>query len=121
MPSPRETKLEKPEVIRKGGAYGVMLKAQAPSIHMMRVDVDTQISPMVGGQQQSQDLIDYLSGEDPERLWESNIFGKSLGTMIQEGLTGKLLRTPEDVRAKFRGSLCRVINEGANGLICLIL
>ena len=88
---------------------------------MMRVDVDTQISPMVGGEQQSQDLISYLSGEDPDRLWESNIFGKSLGTMIQEGLTGKLLRTPEDVRAKFRGSLSRVVNEGANGLICLIL
>ena len=121
MPSAKETTLEKPEVVRKGGAYGVRLKAQAPSIHMMRVDVDTQISPMVGGEQQSQDLISYLSGEDPDRLWESNIFGKSLGTMIQEGLTGKLLRTPEDVRAKFRGSLSRVVNEGANGLICLIL
>ena len=121
MPSPIDTKLEKPEVVRKGGAYGVKLKAQAPSIHMIRVDVDTEISPMVGGEQQSQDLIGYLSDEDPERLWESNIFGKSLGTMIQEGLTGKLLRTPEDVRTKFRGSLSRVINEGANGLICLIL
>jgi len=121
MPTPQDTRLEKPEVVRKGGAFGVKLKAQAPSIHMMRVDVDTEISPMVGGEQQSQDLIGYLSGEDPEKLWESNIFGKSLGTMIQEGLTGKLLRTPEDVRAKFRGSLCRVINEGANGLICLIL
>ena len=121
MPTAQDTKLEKPEVVRKGGAFGVKLKAKAPSIHMMRVDVDTEISPMVGGEQQSQDLIGYLSGEDPEKLWESNIFGKSLGTMIQEGLTGKLLRTPEDVRAKFRGSLCRVINEGANGLICLIL
>ena len=121
MPTAQETKLEKPEVVRKGGAYGVKLKAQAPSIHMMRVDVDTEVSPMVGGEQQSQDLIGYLSDEDPQRLWESNIFGKSLGAMIQEGLTGKLLRTPEDVRAKFRGSLCRVINEGANGLICLIL
>ena len=121
MPTASQTILEKPEVVRKGGAYGVKLKAQAPSIHMMRVDVDTQISPMVGGEQQSQDLISYLSAEDPEKLWESNIFGKSLGTMIQEGLTGKLLRTPEDVRMKFRGSLTRVINEGANGLICLIL
>lgn len=121
MPTPKQTQLEKPEIVRKGGAYGVKLKASAPSIHMMRVDVDTQISPMVGGEQQSQDLIGYLSGEDPERIWESNIFGKSLGAMIQEGLTGKLLRTPEDVRAKFRGSLTRVVNEGANGLICLIL
>jgi len=121
MPTPQDTRLEKPEVVRKGGAYGVKLKAQAPSIHMIRVDVDTEISPMVGGEQQSQDLIGYLTGEEPEKLWQSNIFGKSVGAMIQEGLTGKLLRTPEDVRAKFRGSLNRVINEGANGLICLIL
>lgn len=121
MPTIGETDLEKPEVVKKGGAYGVKLKAKAPSIHMIRVDVDTLISPMVGGEQQSQDLIGYLSDEDPNRLWESNIFGKSLGTMVQEGLTGKLLRTPDDVKAKFRGSLTRVVNEGANGLICLIL
>lgn len=121
MPTVQDTKLEKPEVVKRGGAYGVKLKAQAPSIHMIRVDVDTQISPMVGGEQQSQDLISYLSDEDPGRLWDSNIFGKSLGTMVQEGLAGKLLRTPEDVKAKFRGSLSRVVNEGANGLICLIL
>lgn len=121
MPTAKDTVLDKPEVVKKGGAYGVKLKAQAPSIHMIRVDVGTEISPMVGGEQQSMDLIGYLTGEDPEKLWESNIFGKSVGAMIQEGLTGKLLRTPEDVRAKFRGSLTRVINEGANGLICLIL
>ena len=121
LPTTEDTKLEKPEVVKKGGAYGVKLKAQAPSIHMIRVDIDTVISPMVGGEQQSQDLIGYLSNEDPQRLWDSNIFGKSLGTMVQEGLTGKLLRTPEDVKAKFRGSLTRVVNEGANGLICLIL
>ena len=121
MPTAKDTVLGKPEVVKKGGAYGVKLKAQAPSIHMIRVDVGTEISPMVGGEQQSMDLIGYLTGEDPEKLWESNIFGKSVGAMIQEGLTGKLLRTPEDVRAKFRGSLTRVINEGANGLICLIL
>ena len=121
MPTAKDTVLDKPEVVKKGGAYGVKLKAQAPSIHMIRVDVGTEISPMVGGEQQSMDLIGYLTGEDPEKLWQSNIFGKSVGAMIQEGLTGKLLRTPEDVRAKFRGSLSRVINEGANGLICLIL
>ena len=121
MPTAQETTLRQPEVVRKGGAFGVRLQAEAPSIHMMRVDVTTQISPMVGGEQQSQDLIGYLSGEDPERLWESNIFGKSVGSMIQEGLSGKLMRLPDDVREKFRGSLCRVVNEGANGLICLIL
>ncbi len=121
MPTPEELTMEPPEVVRKGGAYGVKLKAGAPSIHMIRVDIDTEISPMVGGEQQSQDLISYLSGEDPDKLWQSNIFGKSVYTLVQEGITTKLLRTPEDVRSKFRGSLQRIVNEGATGLICLIL
>lgn len=121
MPTAEEMKLQKPEILRKNGAYGVRLKAGAPSIHMIRVDIDTEINPMVGDEKQSQDLIDYLAGEDPEKLWESNIFGKSVYTLIQEGLTSKLVRTPEDVRAKFRGALSRVVNEGASGLICLIL
>lgn len=76
---------------------------------------------MVGDEKQSQDLIDYLSGESPEKLWQSNIFGKSVYALIQEGITSKLLRTPQDVRNKFRGSLSRIVNEGATGLICLIL
>ena len=121
MPSADEMSLQTPEVVRKGGAFGVKLKAGAPSIHMIRVDIDTEISPMVGGEQQSQDLITYLSGEDPDKLWESNIFGRSVYTLIQEGLTSKLVRTPDDVRAKFRGTLTRIVNEGATGLICLIL
>lgn len=121
MPTAEEMKLEKPELLRKNGAFGVKLRASAPSIHMMRVDIDTEISPMVGDEKQSQDLISYLSGESPEKLWQSNIFGKSVYEMIQEGLTSKLIRTPEDVRSKFRGSLTRIVNEGANGLVCLIL
>ncbi len=121
MPNASEMTLQTPEVVRKGGAYGVMLKAGAPSIHMIRVDIDTQISPMVGGEQQSQELISYLTDEDPDTLWQSNIFGKSVYELIQEGLTSKLIRTPEAVRAKFRDSLTRIVNEGANGLICLIL
>ena len=121
MPSAEEMTMQTPEVVRKGGAFGVKLKAGAPSIHMIRVDVDTEISPMVGGEQQSQELISYLTGENPDKLWESNIFGKSVYALIQEGLAGKLLRTPEDVRTKFRGSLTKIVNEGATGLICLIL
>ncbi len=121
MPTAEEMKLQKPEVIRKNGSYGVRLKAGAPSIHMIRVDIDTEINPMVGDEKQSQDLIDYLMGEDPDKLWQSNIFGKSVYALIQEGLTSKLVRTPEDVRGKFRGTLTRVVNEGASGLICLIL
>ena len=121
MPTAQDMQLRKPEVVRKGGTFGIKLQADAPSIHMIRVDVDTQISPMVGGEQQSRELMDYLSGEDPEKLWQSNIFGKSVGSMIQEGLNGKLLSLPDDVRSKFRGTLSKVVNEGANGLICLIL
>lgn len=121
MPTADEMKLETPELLRKNGAFGVKLRAGAPSIHMIRVDIDTEINPMVGDEKQSQDLIDYLSGEEPEKLWQSNIFGKSVYAMIQEGLTSKLVRTPEDVRGKFRGSLTRIVNEGATGLICLIL
>ena len=120
-PTAADMKLEKPEIIRKGSTYGVKLKAGAPSIHMVRVDVDTEISPMVGDEKQSRDLMDHLSGENPETLWQSNIFGKSVYDMIQEGLAAKLLGMPEDVRGKFRGTLTRIVNEGATGLICLIL
>ena len=121
MPNAEDMKLEKPEVVRKNNTFGVKLKAGAPSIHMIRVDVDTEINPMVGDEQQSRDLIEYLTGESPEKLWESNIFGKSVYALIQEGLTSKLIRTPEDVRARFRGTLTRIVNEGATGLFCLIL
>ena len=121
MPDARDMTLQTPQIVRKGASYGVKLKAGAPSIHMIRVDIDTEINPMVGGEQQSQELLQYLSQEDPEKLWESNLFGKSVHTLIQEGLTAKLLRTPEDVREKIRGSICRIVNEGATGLICLIL
>ena len=121
MPTAEEMELATPELLKKNGAYGVKLRAGAPSIHMIRVDIDTEISPMVGDEKQSQDLIAYLSGESPEKLWESNIFGKSVYELIQEGLTTKLVRTPDDVRAKFRGTLTKIVNEGATGLICLIL
>lgn len=121
MPGAEEMQLQTPEVLKKNGAYGVRLRADAPSIHMIRVDINTEISPTVGDEQQSKDLIAYLLGQDPEGLWESNIFGKSVYTLIQEGLTAKLLKLPGDVREKFRGTLTRVVNEGANGLFCLIL
>lgn len=121
MPTAEEMKLEKPEILKRGGSYGVRLKAGAPSIHMMRVDIDTEISPMVGDEKQSQQLIDYLKDENPDNLWQSNIFGKSVYDLIQDGLNAKLTRLPEEVRGKFRGTLTRIVNEGANGLICLII
>ena len=121
MPTAEEMTLEQPELLRKNGSFGVKLKAGVPSIHMIRVDIDTEIQPMVGGEQQSKELVSYLAGEDPDKLWQSNIFGKSVYELIQEGLNAKVLRLPEDVRAKFRGTLSRIVNDGATGLICLIL
>ncbi len=124
MPTPEEMRMEPPEIIRKGSAYGIKLKAGAPSIHMLRVDIDAEISPMVGDEKQSEDLVRHLTDQyenDPEKLWESNIFGKSVFEMVNDGLTTKLRRMPDDVRGKFRHSLGRIINEGAGGLICIIL
>ncbi len=121
MPSAEEMQLEKPEMLRKNGSFGVKMKAAAPSIHMMRVDIDTEISPMVGDEKQSQELISYLTTEEPEKLWQSNIFGKSVYELLQDGLNAKVVRLPEDVRSRFRGTLTRIVNEGATGLICLIL
>lgn len=121
MPSAEDMTLETPQIVKKNGAFGVKLKAGAPSIHMIRVDIDTQISPMVGDEQQSRDLMAYLSSEDPDKLWQSNIFGKSVYALIQEGLTSKLVRTPDEVREKFRSTLEKIVNDGASGLVCLIL
>lgn len=124
MPGSDEMHLETPEIVRKGSAYGVKLKASAPSIHMMRADIQTEISPMVGDEQQSEDLVNYLLGEyegNTERLWQSNIFGKSVFELVNEGLTTKLRRMPEDARYKLKDALTKIINEGANGLICLLL
>ena len=121
MPALEDMTLEKPQMLRKGGAYGIRLKAGAPSIHMIRVDIDTEISPMVGDERQSKELVDTLSAAEAEQLWESNIFGKSVSDMIRDGLNTKVGGLPQDVRTKFRGTLTRVVNEGANGLICLIL
>lgn len=124
MPSAEEMHLELPEIVKKGGAYGVKLRASAPSIHMMRADIQTEISPMVGNEQQSEDLVKYLLGEyegNTEKLWESNIFGKSVFELVNEGLATKLKRMPEDARYKIKDALAKIINEGANGLICLLL
>ena len=121
MPTAEEMTLNPPQLLQKNGAFGVKLKAAAPSVHMIRVDIDTEISPMVGGEQQSQELVSYLSAQTPEMLWQSNIFGRSVYELVREGLSAKVVRLPEDVRDKFRGSLNRIVNEGATGLICLIL
>jgi stage IV sporulation protein A len=124
MPASEEMTLEVPEIIHKGGSYGVRLKASAPSIHMLRADIVTEISPVVGDEKQSEDLLRYLQSEyegNTEKLWESNIFGKSLFELVNEGLNTKLKRMPEEARFKLKDTLTRIINEGSGGLICIIL
>ena len=120
LPSREEMTLQKPELTKKNSAFGVRLRATAPSIHMIRVDADAQINPMVGSEDQSRDLLEMLSG-DPETVWESNLFGRTVYDMVREGLGSKLLLTAPEVREKFRQSLSKIINEGAQGLICIIL
>lgn len=124
MPTPEEMHLEQPQIVRKGSNYGVRLKASAPSIHMMRADIQTEINPIVGDEKQSRELLQYLLQEyedDTEKLWQSNIFGKSVYALVSEGLNGKLTRMPEDSRYKLQSTLSRIINEDSRGLICIIL
>lgn len=124
MPTVEELSLEEPEIVRQGSQYGVKLKASSPSIHMMRADIQTEIAPTVGSEKQSEDLIKYLlSGfeDDPLSIWDSNIFGKSLHDLVNEGLHAKLAHMPTDARAKVRETIERLINEGCSGLICIIL
>ena len=120
-PTTEDMELDTPELMRKGSSFGVKIKAGAPSIHMIRVDIDTEITPMVGDEKQAQDLMDRLNGADTEQLWQSNIFGRSVSELIGDGMNAKLTGLQEDVRTKFRGTLTRIVNDGANGLLCLIL
>ncbi len=124
MPSAEELTLKEPEIMRQGGQYGVKLRAEAPSIHMMRANIKTEIAPVVGSEKQSEDLIKYLLEEfedDPIKIWDSNIFGKSLQDLVNEGLSTKLAHMPSEARQKLAETLERVINEGCSGLICIIL
>lgn len=116
--------LEEPEIVKQGQKYGVKLKAKAPSIHMIKIDTETEVSPIVGSEKQSEDLVKYLLSEfenDPKKIWESNIFGKSLHELVNEGLQNKLNKMPEDAQGKLQETLQRIVNEGSGGLICIIL
>ena len=123
-PSMEELILDEPEMMKQGSRFGVRLKAKAPSIHMIRADIETEVSPIVGSEKQSEELVNYLLSEfenDPIKIWESNIFGKNLHELVNEGLQNKLYRMPEDAQEKLKETLERIINEGSGGLICIIL
>lgn len=124
MPSMEELILDEPEMVKQGSRFGVKLKAKAPSIHMIRADIETEVSPIVGSEKQSEELVNFLLSEfesDPLKIWESNIFGKNLHELVNEGLQNKLYRMPEDAQEKLQETLERIINEGSGGLICIIL
>ena len=123
-PTLDELKLEEPEIMKQGGRYGVRLRASAPSIHMMKANINTEVAPIVGSESQSEELVNYLLKEfeeNPSKIWDSNIFGKSLNALVNEGLHNKLYRMPTDARMRIQETLEKVINEGCNGLICIIL
>ena len=124
MPEADSLELHEPEIIRQGGGWGVRLRATAPSIHMIRADIDAEISPIVGTEQQSEETVKQLMEDferDPSGLWESNMFGRTLYDLLNDGLHAKLEHMPPDARRKFGETLSKIINEGSQGLICIIL
>ena len=124
MPTIDELTLEEPQIMKQGGKYGVKLKASAPSIHMMKATINTQVAPIVGSESQSEELVMYLLNEfqeNPAKIWQSNIFGKSLDDLVNEGLKNKLYHMPTEARMKLQQTLERIINEGCSGLLCIII
>ena len=124
MPLPGELHLEEPQIVRQGGRYTVRLKASAPSIHMMMTNIETEVTPALGGEKASEEIMGFLLqgfDGDVSRIWESNIFGKSLYDIAEEGLEAKIKRMPPSVQAKLRNTMQRIVNEGSGGLICIIL
>lgn len=123
-PDMEDLSLEEPEIVKQGSKFGVKLRAHAPSLHIIKADIETEVSPLVGSEKQSEDLVNYLMKEfeeDPTQIWKSNIFGKSLHELVNEGLQNKLYKMPEDAQCKLQETLERIINEGSGGLICIIL
>ncbi len=124
LPSMDEMELKEPEVLRKGTQFGVKLKAKAPSIHMLRVDVETEVSPIIGSEKQSEDLVNYLMSEfhdDKQRIWNTNMFGKPLSSLVKEDLDAKIGNMPSDCQNKLRKTVNRIVNEGKGGVICILI
>lgn len=119
-----EMYLEEPELIKQGGRFGVRLKASAPSFHVLRANISTEITPLIGTEKQCEELVRYILSEfeeDPQKIWQTNIFGKSLNELVQEGIQGKLYKMPENAQVKLQETLQRIVNDGGSGLICIVL
>jgi len=124
MPTLKDMKLDTPEVIKQSGRYGVKLKAVAPSIHMIRVDVESTFEPIIGSEIQSKELIDYLTKnkeEGKDAIWKSEIFGRSLDSIVQEGIQAKLSLMPDNLRYKLQNTMTKVVNKGSNNMIAIVL
>lgn len=123
-PGLEDIQLTPPEIVKKGNAFSVRMQAQAPSIHMIRSDVQAEIVPMVGDAQQTKDLLEHLESQsegDPDKLWQSNIFGRTVFDLVSDGIHAKINRMPEQARTKFKAALTKIINEGSGGMICILL
>ena len=123
-PSLEDLTLEEPKMYKSGGKFGVKLKASAPSLHIMQVDIETEVNSMVGNEQQSEELVKYLMGEfenNPKEIWDTKMFGKSLYSLVNEGLQNKLMVMPQEIQKKMRRTLGRIVNEGKGGVICILL
>ena len=124
MPTMDEIELQEPQILHQGQQYGVKLKASAPSLHIMKVNVETEVSPIVGSEQQSKDLVDSMLLDfenDKQAIWNTNIFGRSLSTLVADGINNKLQTVPTDAEQKLRKTLGRIVNEGKGGVICILL
>lgn len=124
VPNKSEYALEQPEVVKQGSKFGVKIKASAPSLHIIKVDVETEVTPLVGSEQQSQDLVEYLNEKfesSPEEIWNTNLLGKSLSSLVDENISAKIVMMPEDAQRKMKKTLGRIINEGKGGVLCILL
>ena len=124
MPDSSQMELEEPQIVRQSGKYSVKLKANAPAIHMIMTNIETEVTPAIGGETASEDIINFLLqgfDGDVNRIWQSNIFGKSLNDIAEEGLNSKIEALPDNVKSKLQDTLQRIINEGSGGLICILL
>jgi len=124
MPDSSQMRLEEPQIVKQGGKYSVKLKANAPAIHMLMTNIETEVTPAIGGETASEDIINFLLqgfDGDVNRIWQSNIFGKSLYDIAEEGLTSKIESLPQNAKSKLQETLQRIINEGSGGLICILL
>ncbi len=124
LPSLNEMSLEEPAIVKQGGKYGVRLKASAPSLHIMKVDIETELNPIVGSEQQSEEIVKNMLKEfesNPQDIWETKMFGKTLNSLVNDGIQGKLVAMPQEVQKKMRKTLGRIVNEGKGGVLCILL